>query len=63
MGNLKDETRGLFKFKYPINHGIINDWKSMDLIWNYIFSELKVNIKETPIFLTEPPLNPLDQKI
>jgi centractin len=37
MGNIKDETRGLFKLKYPIEHGIIKDWKSMDLIWNYIF--------------------------
>ena len=36
-GNIKDESRGLLKLKYPINHGIINDWKSMDLIWKYIF--------------------------
>ena len=58
MGNLKDETRGLLKLKYPMSHGIINDWKSMDLLWSYIFQELKVNPKESPVFLTEPPLNP-----
>lgn len=60
MGNLKDETKGLLKLKYPISHGIIKDWKYMDLIWNHIFQELKVNTKETPVFLTEPPLNPFE---
>jgi actin-related protein len=32
----------------------------MDLIWKYIFTELKVNPKECPVFLTEPPLNPYE---
>lgn len=60
LGNIKDESRGLLKLKYPISHGIVNDWKSMDLIWKYIFQELKVNPKECPVFITEPPLNPFE---
>lgn len=32
----------------------------MDFIWKYIFQDLKVNLKESPIFFTEPVLNPLE---
>jgi len=46
------------KIKYPINHGIINNWNDMDYIWKYAFNELKAYPKDFPIFLTEPPLNP-----
>ena len=63
VGNLRDEQRGLLKLNYPVEHGIVKDWKSLDLLYSHIFQELKINLKETPIFLTEPPLNPIDQKI
>jgi actin-related protein len=60
---LKEEQKGLLKLKYPICHGVINDWKSMDLIWKYVFQELKVSPKESPVFITEPPMNPFEQKV
>lgn len=50
------------RLSYPISHGVIQDWDAIDKIWNHIFTELKVNVKETPFFLSEPPLNPYYQK-
>ena len=35
----------------------------MEQIWRYIFDELKVSSKEHPILLTEPPLNPYDNRM
>ena len=48
---------------YPIEHGAVKDLKDMELIYRYIFDELKVNPKEHPILLTENPLNPLNNRI
>jgi centractin len=45
-----------------MNHGIINHWGDMELIWKYIYQELKANPKEFAVLLTEPPLSPLSQK-
>ena len=35
----------------------------MEAIYRYIFEELKVNPKEHPILLTEPPMNPLSNRV
>jgi actin-related protein len=35
----------------------------MEAIYRYIFEELKVNPKEHPVLLTEPPLNPIINRI
>ena len=43
----------------PIERGIITNWDAMEDIWRHTFyNELKVDPEETPILLTEPPLNP-----
>ena len=46
VGNFKDESRGLLKIKYPINHGVIRNWNDMDILWRYSFNELNINPKE-----------------
>lgn len=35
----------------------------MEAIWRYIFEDLKCNPKEHPILLTEPPNNPIKNRI
>ena len=35
----------------------------MESIWRYIFEDLKCNPKEHPILLTEPPNNPISNRI
>lgn len=44
---------------YPIERGMVNNWDDMGKIWQYAFEEeLKVEPEEYPVLLTEPPLNP-----
>lgn len=51
--------RGILEIRYPIEHGIVSDWKDMEKIWHYTFyNELRINVEEHPVMLTEAPMNP-----
>ncbi|TFF97580.1 MAG: actin, cytoplasmic 2 [Promethearchaeota archaeon] len=53
------ELKGVLELNYPIEHGTITDWPSMERIWHYTFySDLRVDPSEHPVLLTEAPLNP-----
>ncbi|MGQ4915774.1 MAG: actin, cytoplasmic 2 [Candidatus Asgardarchaeia archaeon] len=55
--------KGVLKLVYPIEHGIINDWKAMERIWHYtFFNDLKVDPSQHPVLLTEPPMNPVSNR-
>jgi len=58
IGPKAEELRGLLKIKYPIEHGIVNDWLDMENVWNFTYNELNVQTEDHPVLLTEPPLNP-----
>src|ERR1700761_4350258 len=59
IGPRAQELRGLLKIRYPLEHGIVTDWDDMERIWTYIYEqELKTLSEEHPVLLTEPPLNP-----
>jgi centractin len=59
IGPDAQERRGLLKIRYPLEHGIVTDWDDMERIWTYVYEkELKTLSEEHPVLLTEPPLNP-----
>ncbi|XP_074597060.1 actin-related protein 1 [Brevipalpus obovatus] len=60
IGKKAEEYRGLLSLKYPMEHGIVNDWNEMEKIWNYIYQkdQLQTFPEEHPVLLTEAPLNP-----
>jgi actin-related protein len=59
IGDEAQQKRGVCKIKYPIAHGIIEDWDDMKKIWTHTFyNELRANPAEHPVMLTEAPLNP-----
>lgn len=58
VGNKAKELRGLLKLNHPMKHGVINDWKDMQVIWDHMYRDLKVAQDQHPILLTEAPLNP-----
>ena len=59
-GPKAEEHRGLLTIRYPMEHGIVNDWNDMERIWQYVFSkeQLQTFSEEHPVLLTEAPLNP-----
>mmetsp|Transcript_47136 Transcript_47136/g.106817 ORF Transcript_47136/g.106817 Transcript_47136/m.106817 type:complete len:402 (-) Transcript_47136:217-1422(-) len=49
--------------KYPVEEGIVRDWEGMTWLWNYTFREkLGIDPKEHKILLTEPPMNPIENR-
>ncbi|RMZ82158.1 hypothetical protein DV738_g1837, partial [Chaetothyriales sp. CBS 135597] len=59
IGPRAQQYRGLLKIKYALEHGVVTDWDDMERIWTYIYEqELKTLSEEHPVLLTEPPLNP-----
>ena len=46
------------KITYPIHHGIIDDWDTMEHLWQtYLYDKLRCNPQDHYVLLTEPPLN------
>ncbi|GLT70577.1 hypothetical protein SLA2020_426480 [Shorea laevis] len=59
FGDEAQVRRGILTLSYPIEHGIVRDWEAMERLWEHTFDkELRVNIEEHPVLLTEAPLNP-----
>ncbi|KAJ9658058.1 centractin- actin- protein of the dynactin complex [Coniosporium apollinis] len=63
IGPRAQELRGLLKINYPLEHGIVTDWDDMERIWQFVYSEeLKTVSEDHPVLLTEPPLNPRNNR-
>lgn len=59
IGDEAQKLRGVLNLKNPIESGIINDWETMNLVWEYCFNnELRVQANEHRVLVTEAPLNP-----
>ncbi|OBQ33108.1 MAG: hypothetical protein AN484_27425, partial [Aphanizomenon flos-aquae WA102] len=51
--------RGVLNLSYPIESGIVSSWDNMEKVWEYCFSnELRVELAEHRVLLTEAPMNP-----
>merc|ERR1719350_2153038 len=53
-----EQQRGIMTLKYPMRHGIVEDWEAMEHIWRHVYTKMKVSAEEHPVLLTEAPLNP-----
>lgn len=59
VGRDATSRRNGLHLSQPLENGIITNWDDMEKIWHYtLHNELKVNPEEHPIILTEPALNP-----
>jgi len=38
---LNSDRKGLLKMKYPMSHGIIENWDDMELLWKHAYETLK----------------------
>jgi len=63
VGDMAAKVRSMLQITYPLENGIIRNWEEMGYIWDYTFNEkLKVDPHECKILLTEPPLNPINNR-
>jgi len=59
VGSEAQAKRGVLALQYPIEHGVIEDWDSMEKIWHHCFyNELRIVPNEYNAHLTEAPQNP-----
>ena len=61
IGDDCDKYMGIIKLRFPVKHGVFENEQDILPIFNYLFSKLGINsqeMKEHPILITEPILNP-----
>eukprot|EP00808_Paulinella_micropora_P028903 g31799.t1 len=42
VGDKARELRGILLLNYPMQHGVIRDWKDMQHIWTYTYTQLNI---------------------
>ncbi|CAK8995739.1 unnamed protein product [Durusdinium trenchii] len=59
VGEDAQAKRGILKISYPVEHGIVQDWEDMEIIWKHtFFNQLRVQPTERAVLLAEAALNP-----
>jgi len=71
VGEEAQQKRGILLLKYPLDHGIVNNWDDMEKVWRHTFdNELRMVVgEENPddedccgVLLTEAPMNPKENR-
>lgn len=62
VGDEAQAARSFLEIVYPMECGKIKHWEEMDLLWDYSFKKLQLDPPNTKILLTEPPMNPLQNR-
>ena len=44
IGEKAQKHRGLLRLNYPMEHGIVNNWNDMELIWKFLYSKDQLNV-------------------
>merc|ERR1711966_256 len=71
VGEEAQQKRGILILKYPLEHGVIQNWDDMEKIWKHTFdNELRIVLGAdeeaeedvSGVLLTEAPMNPKDNR-
>nr|BAN41637.1 hypothetical protein, conserved [Entamoeba invadens] len=64
FGDEASSVRQNLQITYPLENGIVKSWTDMELLWKYVFEEkLHVDTHGASVLLTEPPMNPQENKM
>ena len=61
IGDDCEKYLGLIKLRFPVKHGVFEKEQDILSVFNYLYSKLGINsqeVKEHPVLITEPLLNP-----
>jgi len=59
VGDESSRLRSYLQITYPFENGMVRSWEDAYHVWDYTFNErLKIDPKDSKIMLTEPPMNP-----
>lgn len=59
VGDSAITANNVYRKRFPINYGVTTNWDDMEEFWRHSFYEdLRVEPKDHPLILTEPPINP-----
>ncbi|VFQ72883.1 unnamed protein product [Cuscuta campestris] len=54
----------MLSLKYPIEHGVVDNWDDMEKVWHHTFYEqLGVAPEDHPVLLTQNPFNPMASRV
>ena len=71
IGEEAQQKRGILLLKYPLEHGIVQNWDDMEKVWRHTFdNELRMVVGDEAeadedccgVLLTEAPMNPKDNR-
>lgn len=63
VGQAAQDLRDELVLRHPVAHGIVTDWDDMELLFRHAYDEqLKVDSDDYPLLLTEPPMNPKENR-
>lgn len=60
-----EKYMGILKLRYPVKNGVFQNDQDILTLFNYIYTKLEINseeIKEHPVLVTEPLLNPYSNR-
>ena len=63
IGDAAFQNSSTHQINYPIRHGLIDNWDNMERMWQRcMFEYLRCEPEEHFVLLTEPPLNPPENR-
>mmetsp|Transcript_11856 Transcript_11856/g.11508 ORF Transcript_11856/g.11508 Transcript_11856/m.11508 type:complete len:418 (+) Transcript_11856:141-1394(+) len=63
VGDAAIDNSSSYQLNYPIRHGIVDNWDNMERMWQRcIFEYLRCEPEDHYVLLTEPPLNPPENR-
>ncbi|KAH7640442.1 actin-related protein 2 isoform X2 [Dermatophagoides farinae] len=63
VGDEANKLRSYLELSYPMENGIVRNWDDMCHVWDHTFYDmLQIDPKNSRILLTEPPLNPINNR-